>query len=103
MTKIVQHGVTQTNDPNSDYRKRLRNEAWEVFQRLDVNKTGEIKTADANKLSQQMRKAFSEMGINIKEEYFKGMLQDMDEGHSGAVSNLDCMRHRSIIFAIFIG
>jgi hypothetical protein len=64
----------------------LRQMAWEVFQKLDVNEHGEIRTADAEKHLKQMKRAFEELGVSLKDDYFRTMIADMDEDRSGTVN-----------------
>jgi hypothetical protein len=69
----------RANDP-------LREEAWGIFKKLDRTNNGRIPIVDVQQHLKVMKQAFQDLGVHLKDEYFKNMIEDMDEDRDGVVT-----------------
>jgi glutaminase len=65
---------------------KVREEALEAFKRLDKNNHGKIPISDVQSHLKIMKQTFDSLGIQLKDAYFKNMIEDMDEDKDGYVS-----------------
>jgi Ca2+-binding EF-hand superfamily protein len=80
---VVARKLELTSTERND---QMREEALEMFRKLDVDNDGEITIKDAASYFKSMKDAFDKMGVHLKDDYFKNMVADMDEDGSGSVS-----------------
>lgn len=85
----MRDGLATPNPHIVSARKRnntILEEAKQVFKRLDKNNTGKIPITDVQQHLLSMKQAFQDMGVNVKDAYFKNMVEDMDEDSDGVVT-----------------
>lgn len=63
----------------------LKQQAFDIFKKLDTKGDGHISTKDAANHLVTMKEAFKNLGIHVKDEYFKTMIEEMDTDKSGTV------------------